>query len=190
MYKIFAVFAAILITLVILAPQPSTAAEKAGGILVDSQMVDDQQLVLNGLALREKFVFDVYVAALYLPKKTSDPKTILADDTPRMMTMHFLRNVDAKAINEAWLEGLNDNTPNATQELKAKFEQLADMMVDMKKDDVMGFTYSPTSGTAIMVAGQPKGGIPGKDFADAILATWIGPNPGPGTKFKQAILGN
>jgi len=175
--------------LTLLLTLPTIAAEKAGIIMLDTQMVGSQQLWINGMALREKFVFDVYVAALYLPERSSDAKAILAADTPRMMVMHFVRDVDAKAINEAWYEGLEANVENVTPELTSKFDQLAAMTTDINEGQVMGFTYNPGSGTEIMIAGQPKGGIPGKDFADAILATWIGPKPGPGKRFKAAILG-
>jgi len=187
MNKIISTFATLILTLVIAVP--AFSAEKAGVILLDSQMVGSDQLVLNGIALREKFVFDVYVAGLYLPEKATNAEAILANDSPRMMVMHFVRDVEAKSINEAWFEGLKDNTPDFTPELKAKFDQLANMMVDIKENEALGFTYTPTTGTDIMVAGQSKGGIPGKDFADAILATWIGPKPGPGKKFKAALLG-
>ncbi len=168
---------------------PAMAAEKAGVILLDTQMVENTQLWLNGIALREKFVFDVYVAGLYLEEKTSDAQAILAKDAPRMMVMHFLRDVEAKKINAAWYEGLEDNVKNVTPELKGKFDLLAKMMADIKEGQSMGFTYNPATGTDIMVAGKSMGGIPGKDFADAILATWIGPKPGPGSKFKAALLG-
>jgi hypothetical protein len=106
-----------------------------------------------------------------------------------MLVMHFVRDVDAKAINEAWMEGLEANVKDVTPELREKFGQLAAMMTDVKDGQAMGFTYDPASGTDVMAAGQPRGGIPGKDFADAILATWIGPKPGPGNGFKQQILG-
>lgn len=168
---------------------PSMAGEKAGVVMLDTQMVGSSQLWLNGMALREKFVFDVYVAGLYLTEKSSDAEAILAKDAPRMMVMHFVRDVEAKKINDAWYEGLEANVTNVTPDLKAKFDQLANMMSDIKEGQAMGFTYSPATGTDIMVAGKSMGGIPGKDFADAILATWIGPKPGPGSKFKAALLG-
>lgn len=174
--------------LVLLLALPATAAEKAGVTLPDTVEVEGATLVLNGLALREKFVFDVYVAGLYLKQKSSEAEAILAEDAPRMMVMHFVRDVDAKAINKAWIEGLAANVPGASTELKAKFAELGLMMQDIKKGQEMGFAYDPATGTDVMVAGQTKGGIPGKDFADAILATWIGPKPGPGVKFKEALL--
>ncbi len=175
--------------LMLLFALPAMSAEKAGVSLPDTVEVAQDTLVLNGIALREKFVFDVYVAALYLTEKSNVAETILTRDTPRMMIMHFVRDVDAKAINKSWLEGLEGNVKDITPELRAKFGELAAMMQDIKKGQSRGFTYAPTIGTDIMVAGQTKGGIPGKDFADAILATWIGPKPGPGEYFKKALLG-
>lgn len=168
---------------------PAFAAEKAGVEIPDTRLVGAEKLVLNGIALREKFVFDVYVAGLYLTEKSDSAAAILAKDAPWMMTMHFVRDVDAESINEAWLEGLESNVKNVSPELRAKFKDLTRMMADIKDGQEMGFAYSPISGTDVMVAGKTMGGIPGKDFADAILATWIGPKPGPGTKFKDALLG-
>jgi hypothetical protein len=182
------VCAALLLTLLCLTP--ARAAELAGVTLPDSVEVGAQKLVLNGIALREKFIIDVYVAGLYLTEKSSDPEAILRKETPRMMVMRFVRDVDAKAIREAWIDGLEANVENITPELRDKFDQLNDMMADIKDGQEMGFTYDPATGTDVMVAGQPKGGIPGKDFADAILATWIGPKPGPGKTFKKQILGD
>lgn len=168
---------------------PALAAEKAGVTLPDTVKVAEDTLVLNGIALREKFVFDVYVAGLYLTEKSSDAAAILSKDAPRMMVMHFVRDVEAKKINDAWFDGLKANVKNVTPQLKDKFDELAKMMADIKDGQEMGFTYTPATGTDVMVAGKTMGGIPGKDFADAILATWIGPKPGPGKRFKQGILG-
>ncbi|WP_319584647.1 chalcone isomerase family protein [uncultured Pseudodesulfovibrio sp.] len=179
--------AALLFTLLCLSP--AQAAELAGVSLPESVEVGAQKLVLNGIALREKFVFDVYVAGLYLTSKSSDPEAILQKEAPRMMVMHFVRDVDAKAIREAWIEGLEANVQGITPELRDQFDQLNAMMSDIKEGQEMGFTYDPATGTDVMVAGVAKGGIPGKDFADAILATWIGPKPGPGRSFKKQILG-
>jgi hypothetical protein len=47
----------------------------------------------------------------------------------------------------------------------------------------------PGEGTTVEVGGKTKGSLPGKATADAILATWIGPDPAPGADFKKAVLG-
>lgn len=63
------------------------------------------------------------------------------------------------------------------------------MMEDIKDTEAMTFAYAPAEGTTVTVKGKVKGVIKGKAFADAILSTWIGPNPGPGDSFKEDILG-
>lgn len=187
MKSLSAAIATLLLTIAIAVPAMS--AEEAGVVLLDSQMIGSQQVVLNGIALREKFFVDVYVAGLYVTEKSTEAGAILKKDAPRMMVMHFVHDVEAKKINKGWYDGLKANIDPVTPELTAKFDQLAGMMTDIKEGEAMGFSYDPTQGTTVMVKGMNKGVIPGKDFADAILATWIGPKPGPGKSFKKALLG-
>jgi hypothetical protein len=161
----------------------------AGVKLDDSTNVNGQNLVLNGAGVRKKFFIKVYVGALYLTAKHSDAAAILAADAPRRMVMHFVFNVGKGKIAEAWEEGLEDNTPNASAEVKANFKTLASWMEDMKDGQQIVLTYVPATGTTIDVNGHNKGALAGKATADAILATWIGPKPGPGDDFKKAVLG-
>ncbi|MEM7351878.1 MAG: chalcone isomerase family protein [Acidobacteriota bacterium] len=164
------------------------AAELAGVEMPDSVTVDDQQLVLNGLGLRKKSIVKVYVGGLYLPAKASDASKILAADTPRRLTMQFLYKVSASRLTDAWDEGLENNTPRATEEVGKGFEQLGGWMADMVKGERMEFTYSPGTGTEVTVKGQRKGVIVGKPFADALFACWIGREP-PSSAFKAGLLG-
>jgi hypothetical protein len=52
----------------------------------------------------------------------------------------------------------------------------------------MVFTYAPGEGTAVEVEGEAKGTIEGKEFADALFASWIGDKPATG-KLKKGLLG-
>ena len=99
----------------------------------DTINVEGNTLVLNGMALRKKIFWKVYVAGLYLPQKESDYKKILTTDSPRHIIMHFMRDVGAKKINGAWMEGLEDNTPNASEELKKQFKTLCSWMEEVKE---------------------------------------------------------
>jgi len=165
------------------------AATVAGVKIADQASVNNQNLVLNGAGLRKKLMFKVYTGALYLPAKSSNATTILATDSPRRMVMHFLMDVDKEKIAEAWTDGLKDNTPNASPEVKTAFSTLSSWMQDMKEGQEIVMTYVPGIGTTVTVAGQNKGTLGGKAVADAILNTWIGPKPGPGGDFKKSILG-
>lgn len=185
----------LLTTLLAAAPLTTSAAttdttRTVNGVTMPEAIeVGGQQLTLNGMATRKKFVVKVYVAALYVSTKSSDADQILTQDAPRRMVMHFLRGVAKKKICEAWQDGLTKNTPTATAELKQQFVELCGMMADVKDDEELLFTYVPEQGTEVSVAGNATGTIPGRDFADAILRCWIGPKPGPGDGFKKDLLG-
>ena len=172
-----------------LAAVTASGATVAGVKIEDSSSVAGQNLVLNGAALRKKFVVKVYVGALYLPSKQANAAAILAADAPRRQVMHFLYDVDKEKMAEAWEEGLADNTPNASPEVKTAFKTLATWMEDMKEGQRIVLTYAPGTGTTVEVAGKNKGTLGGKAVADAILNTWIGPKPGPGADFKKGVLG-
>ena len=168
------------------------AAEAAnvGGVNIsDSSTAGGQALVLNGAGLRKKLFIKVYTGALYLPSKQNSPERILAADSPRQLVMHFVFDVDKEKIAEAWAEGLLNNTPGTTPAVKQAFSTLESWMEDMKKGERIVLTYVPGAGTTVEVKGKVKGVLPDKAVSDAILATWIGPKPGPGEDFKKAVLG-
>lgn len=168
---------------------PVAAGELRGVTMPDSITVGENTLVLNGMALRKKIIFKVYVAGLYLPAKETDARKILAADSPRRTVMHFVRSVGAGKINGAWYDGLEANTPGYSEDLKKRFDTLAGYMDKVSSGDQLIFTYLPGIGTEVKVKGAVKGTIAGKDFADALFACWIGEKPGPGEDFKKGLLG-
>jgi hypothetical protein len=157
--------------------------------LPDKADVKGQSLVLNGMALRTKFFIKVYVAGLYLPQKERAAAKILAADAPHRMVMHFLYGVNKDQMCDAWKEGLEQNTPKALPEVKKAFASLCNWMEPIPKGNELVLTYVPGEGTTVEVNGKAKGTLPGKPTADAILATWIGPDPAPGADFKKGLLG-
>lgn len=168
----------------------SVQAANVGGVkLADTIAVNGQNLSLNGAGLRKKLFIKVYVGGLYLAAKQSNPQAILNADAPRQMTMNFVFDVEKAKIAEAWNEGLAANTPNASADVKRNFATLSSWMQDMKEGQSLQLTYVPGTGTTVTVNGKAKGTLAGKATADAILATWIGPKPGPGEDFKKALLG-
>jgi hypothetical protein len=154
----------------------------------DSVEVGDQSLVLNGMGLRKKTIIKVYVAGLYLTEKTNDTEAILAADSARRTAMEFRFGVSADKMCDAWKEGLEKNTANPSDELKAKFDTLCEFQADMDKGEMMVYTYVPGEGTVVEIKGEVEGTIEGKDFADALFSVWIGPEP-PGEAFKKGLLG-
>jgi hypothetical protein len=168
---------------------PAKAGTLSGITLPDKVDVDGHGLVLDGMGLRKKFVIKVYVGGLYLPQKESSAAKVLAADAPRRMVMHFLYDVSKSQMCDAWQEGLEDNTPNPPAEVDKAFKTLCSWMDGVGKGQVLALTYLPGTGTRVEISGKVKGTLPGKAVSDAILRTWIGPDPAPGEDFKKAVLG-
>lgn len=177
---------------VLVATALTSGAATVGGVRVpDTTDVtpQNQRLVLNGAGMRKKLFIKVYAGALYLPARQSDAAAILSADVARRMVMHFVFSVGKEKIAEAWHEGLRDNVPSASAEVRSNFNVLSSWMEDVKDGQSIVLTYVPGIGTTVDVNGKTKGVLGGKATADAILATWIGPKPGPGEDFKSAVLG-
>jgi hypothetical protein len=183
----------LLASLLTAAPMPVAAdtGRTLNGVTMPATIdVGGHTLHLNGMALRKKFIIKVYVAGLYLSSKSSSPDEVLAADAPRQMVMHFISGHGTKGkMCGAWEDGLKDNTPGASAELKQQFTDLCGMMVDIKNGESLVLTYVPETGTKIEIAGTERGVVVGKEFADAVLRCWIGPKPGPGEGFKKGVLG-
>lgn len=171
-------------------PFPALAVERDGVSLPDAVTVDETPLVLTGTGLRKKLFFKVYVAGLYLPAPVAEGEPVLADDVPCRMVMHFLRDVGADKINGAWREGIEKNVPDGGEALTARVEELCGLTRDVSDGEVVSLTYVPGVGTTMTIGEEERGTIPGHDFAQAWLACFVGPEPGPGKDFKKELLGH
>ena len=144
----------LLMTVMLLVPSIASAASLAGVTLDDKATVNGQSLTLNGLGLRKKFFIKVYVGGLYLATKSSNPAAILASDSPRRMVMSFLYGVSTDQMCDAWQEGLENNTPNPSAEVKAGFKTLCSWMEPIPKGNRLVLTYVPGTGTTVEVNGK------------------------------------
>jgi hypothetical protein len=176
------------LVLLALAAVPAWGGELAGVKVPDSVDVAGTKLVLNGLGLRKKAIFKVYVGALYLPAKSSDPAAILALEAPKRMEMHFVRSVGREKIADGWREGFANNSGAKLAELQQRLDEFAAKWPDMKDGDAAVMTYTGGGLLTLEIAGKEVGVFRGKDFADAVLACWLGPKP-PSEDFKNGLLG-
>jgi len=98
------------------------AAELAGATLPDALSAGDKLLKVNGLGLRKKAMFKVYVGGLYLESPSKDAGTILATDQAKAIRMRFLRDLTKAQLVEAFQEGFEANAKDAAAQ-KAAFRQ-------------------------------------------------------------------
>jgi chalcone isomerase-like protein len=156
----------------------------------DQAQVGGGNLALNGLGLRQATAFkvNVYVAALYVAKTSSDANALLGSNTPRELILQFVRNVGADDLRKGWSEGFEKNAKDQLPALKDRIAMLNGWMGDVKTGERLTFIHQPGTGLQVDVNGTVKGTIKGDDFAKAFLAIWLGADP-PNPEIKAGLLG-
>ena len=163
------------------------AAELAGATLPDTLSAGDKTLKLNGLGLRKKAMFKVYVGGLYLESPSKDVGGILASDQARAIRMHFLRDLTKAQLVGAFQEGFEANAKDKAGQ-KAAFDKMLALVPDVKGGETLTFTYVPGKGTTLRVGDKDLGAFEGKGFADSVFSIWLGPKP-PSEDLKKGMLG-
>ena len=168
-------------------------AAELSGIFVDDEIkaANGQSLVLNGIGLREKLWFDIYVGSLYLTGKSKDVAEILSRPGPWRIQLDFVyTEVSSDKLLEAWREGFENNQNAETlSKLKPRIEQFYSYFTNAAvAKDQFQFDYIPDQGTRISINKQVVGLIPGEDFKNALLEIWLGNHPAD-KNLKRSMLG-
>jgi len=168
---------------------PALAGELEGVQMPDTLDVAGKQLKLNGMGLRKKFFFNVYVAGLYVESPSKDPAALVQADEVKRVKMSMLRDLSRDQIAEAIREGFEKNNKAQLPQLKARLENfIAQMPTAVKKGDVLELTYLPGKGTEVTAKSGEATHIEGKDFADALFSVWLGKFP-VDEDLKRGMLG-
>lgn len=177
-----------LVALVLAAIGSANAGELAGVSMPDSVSVGGQNIVLNGMGLREKYFFDIYVGGLYLPAKTTDANKAINADEPKRIVMHFVyaSGVPVAKVHETFDSGFGGVAGH--EAYQDKINTLKSWMVDFAAGDVVIFDYVPGVGTSVTVKGVNKGTLPGADFMKGLWTVYLGPKP-PTAALKSGMLG-
>ena len=155
-----------------------------------SQPSTKQTLILNGTGIRTKFIFDIYVGALYLPQKSSDAQQIINSPEAKRISMHFLYDkIEKQKMTDGWSDAFADNiSETELANLKEQIKQFNSYFPDIVKGDVVVIDFIPNSGASITINTHLKGTIAGDDFQKALLAIWFGDSP-PNEDLKEGMLG-
>jgi hypothetical protein len=126
----------------------------------------ENNLVLNGGGLREKYFIDLYVGALFLQQKSKDASKILNADAPMVIQIKLVSN--------------------ATKEQISKF--INSFSGSFKKGDKINFEYLPNKGVAVEKNGTQLCVIEGLEFKKALFSIWLGNVPAD-ANLKEGMLG-
>jgi hypothetical protein len=168
------------------------AQEVASVHLDDTAHLGGSNLVLNGAGVSSKFIFDSYVAALYLTAKKSSATNVLTDAGDKRIYLHVLRDISAEDLlydlSTAIEKNHTDAELQAMKIARQEFEMIFHTMVKVNKGDVIILDYQRGLGTQISVNGGVRGTIVSAAFNTALLKIWLGENPVQ-EDLKQKLLG-
>lgn len=158
-----------------------------------SIVLGGEPLVLNGVGVRKRFVFDIYVGGLYVAKKAARTEELVGQPGPKRVALRFLRDVEGELFVNSLHVGLKANHSEA--ELARWQKQVEVLTTTIKtialarRGDTVYFDYTPQDGTRVSVNGVTRGPlIPGEDFYAAVLRVWLGETPAD-AGLKKGMLG-
>lgn len=153
---------------------------------------DHAELKLNGASMRILYgVVDTYIGKLYVENPVTDANALIeAEEYKRMVFQVVMKRVSGRRIAKAMYDALQMNlSREEAAALEARLQMLVSMFdSSLKRGEESYLEWGPESGTRIVLNGDIKGVIEGKDFFDAILKIWVGDNP-VGATFKNQVLG-
>lgn len=160
-----------------------------GGVKYYAEIKENKdRLILNGLGIREKYFFDLYVCGLYLEKKTMDENEIIQSDKPMVISIRIIstkvnKNVFLEAVNEGFSKS---NYGKVSKDQILKFSN--SFKDEFKLGDKIQLRYHPENGLIIEKNGEEIGLIKGVDFKRALFGIWLGKNPAD-SNLKLKLLG-
>lgn len=164
------------------------AAELDGLKFADQITKGKETLVLNGLGKRLATFLSirVYVAGLYVPKKSNKTDEIVSMKGTKVIHLKFQRDVDADDIKSAWVKASKDNIKDFS-EIESSLNTLNQQMVDIKEGDEMMFTFT-SEGVVATVKGNEAAMVNNSKLSETLLRVFID-NP-PNDELKEGLLGN
>lgn len=172
----------------------SAATTEISGVKVDDSVeLQGQKLVLNGVGIRHKAVFKVYVASLYLTKKAATTDEVLASSGNKRISATMLRDIDASELGKLFTRGIEDNMPkNEFSKLIPPIMRMSQVFSDykqLKTGDSFTIDFVAGTGTILSIRGKPvTEPFKEPEFFNALARIWLGNNPAD-WKLKEALLG-
>ena len=164
------------------------AAELDGLQIPDTLQVDGKILHLNGFGRGSYSIFNIhiYVASLYLEHFNTNPDEIIRSPETKLLTVRFERSITADRARHAWRENFEDNCMAPCHLDPGDVERFLSEVPAMHVGDSFYLLFT-LNGATVMVNGQQIGTFSKRQFAEVMLATFIGPNANL-SKLRQELL--
>jgi Chalcone isomerase-like len=196
--------ASLALTLFTFAARAESVKEPATGQSFESNLtVEGRPFVLLGAGVRKKFVVKVYAMALYVDETDArhafpalvsragghDHAKLTSSDHAQSFVMwgtfgkravlHFVRDVDAAKIRDAFAEGLEDElSDKGPADLKQAAKQFLDLFDQDMKDGQEIVIHTGADGKIdVTLPGVTKHGPESGKLARSVWGIWLGQKP-------------
>lgn len=154
---------------------------------------DSPELFLRGAAVRRVYgMVDTYVGLLYTADNNLSHDELISADKARRMVFHVTSSrVSARRFTNAIEEGLALNiSEEDMQAIAPRVQELTQLFNHRFVEGTVGsIEWVPAAQhSRIVIDGEVRGTVPGKDLNDALLRIWIGERP-VSERFKREVLG-
>ncbi|HVL02309.1 MAG TPA: chalcone isomerase family protein [Dongiaceae bacterium] len=171
----------------------SVQAADVAGVDVPEEIktVPAQPLKLNGAGVREKWMMDLYVGALYLKQHESDAVKIIKDENAMAIRLQIVSGmITSERMTSSTLEGFEHATHGNTAPIQKEIDAfLATFKEPIKEGDVFEMVYVPNEGVKIFKNNELKNTVVGAEFKQALFGIWLSDEPAQ-KSLKDEMLGS
>lgn len=186
--KFLKICSALILTILISA---STYKSIEGVEFKDEITIGKEKLVLNGLGLREKYWFDLYVAGLYLKSKSTNATEIINNNETKVLR---IKMISSMVTSEKFIAAVNDGfSKSAGSSIDSIAPQIT-LFKSIFKDEAIvendEFKLISIQGKGVKVEknGTLKKTISGAFFSQALFGIWLCGEPAD-EDLKEGLLG-
>lgn len=172
--------------------QASPTVDVGGAKIEVDNFVVGHRVPLNGAGVRAEGDAKLYVAALYVSRKSRSLIEVAGAPGPKRLHVHMLREMEGKLMGAALSQGMNANL--SAKEVSAclpgvlKMSELFAVKKKMAAGDSFTLDSVPGQGTVVKVNQEKVATIDAKEFFGCMLQVYIGARPAD-AKLKAALLG-
>ena len=186
------------LTLAAAVAMPAYAVQYEGQEFNDTLSLGGSTLALNGTGKRQVAIYPLYLAALYLPHKSTTPDAIYAQTGPKRIEMRvvipLVKDVSTQEFVKAIDKGVSRNNSDAEKAALAErvkqFNATIGEVGRVKKGDTLLIDYLPAQGGTVLTVNGKVWGKPveGQDFFTALLKVFLG-DRNSDARLRSGLLG-
>ena len=134
------------------------AADLEGVTMPEMRVMDGTAMRLNGIGLRTYSILGipVYVAGLYLERRSDDPDTILRSPERKLLDIRFLGDVGVEDARTAWRDAFKQNCKTPCYLDPGDVQRFLAALPSVHKGDESTLVFT-AKGVVVMFNRQPAG---------------------------------